>query len=286
MFKCKIENAKNNILTLTQNQSDFQLYSIEGLNPPKAQINLSKVAGLDGSRFKSSKLEERNLVLYIKINGDIEKNRLFLNSFFETKEWCKFHYENGYRKVYIEGYVESNDYSLFTNNEIMQISIICPNPYFKGAEEIITDISKVLSNFKFPFTINISNPIPFSEVDTSKVTNVYNDSETGTGVIIEIDLLGNVNSLEIRSVSTGDSLKLRYAFMENDKVIINTNKGEKSIKLIRNGLEHNIFTSITKGSVFFQLVVGDNYFSYLADDGESDDSLYVRFKHYDLYRGV
>ena len=182
MFTCKIENNRNNILTLTQIESVYQIIDISGLNPPKAQINTS---------------------LTIKINGDVEKNRINLYKFFRIKELCKFYYKNSTRDVYIEGYVETVDVDLFTNNEIMQISILCPNPYFKNAEEIIDDISKVLSAFEFPFAINTSEPIPFSNIDISKITNVYNNSESETGVIIEMDFLGTVNTIQIRNTQTG-----------------------------------------------------------------------------------
>ena len=288
MFIAKIENSKNNILTLTQNESEYQVYNIDGLNPPKAQINTSKVAGIDGSKFNSSKLEERNLVLYIKLNKDVEKNRIYLYSFFNTKEWCKFYYKNSTRDVYIEGYVETVEVTPFTNNEVMQVSIICPGSYFKSLNEIIDDISKALGKFTFPFAINETEPIEFSTIESGKVTDVYNDSETETGVIIEIDISGTVNSLQIKNTITGETFGLNYSFIKYDKVVINTNKGEKSIKLIRNGIESNIFTSIVRGSTFFQLSIGDNYFSYLVNGSATDDNelLHIVFKHYILYRGV
>lgn len=288
MFECKIENLRNNILTLTQRESDFQVFDIQGLNPPKAQINVSKIAGIDGSRFNSSKLEERNIVLYVKLNGDIERNRLLLYTYFPTKEWCKFYYKNGCRDVYIEGYVETVEITSFTNNEVMQISIVCPNPYFKAAADIVDDISKALARFKFPFSIEVNEPVAFSTIDASRITDVYNNSETETGVIIEVNVRGSINSLEIKNTQTGESIKLTYPFIKYDTIIINTNKTEKSIKLIRNGVESNIFTSIRKGSTFFQLSLGDNYFSYLVNNDPNDDNelVHIVFKHNTLYRGV
>ena len=71
MFTLKIENIKNTILELTQNESNYQILSVKGLNPPNAQINRSTIAGLDGSKCNSSKLEERNIVITLKLNGDI-----------------------------------------------------------------------------------------------------------------------------------------------------------------------------------------------------------------------
>ena len=303
MYVCKIENVKHDILTLTQNEGDFQILSIDGLYPPQAQINRSTVAGMDGSKFNSSKLNERAITITLKLNGDIEKNRIKLYSYFNTKQWCKFYYKNETRDVYIEGWTETHNVPQFTNNELAQITILCPNPYFKAIDEIIDDVSKVIEKFEFPFAfgangatnINASstgtdNAIVFSEIDTSRVTNVVNNSESQTGLIINVDFLKDVNKLLIKNTGTGEEFILdrtkNGGFIENDRVIIDTNKGSKSVTLIRNAQEINIFPSLKKGSVFFQLDIGDNYFSYLADDGTNDDGVSITFKHYTIYGGV
>lgn len=285
MFVCRIENTKNNILRLTQNESDFQILSVQGLNPPNAQINTSKIAGLDGSKFNSSTMNERNLVIMIKLRGDIEKNRIRLYSFFRSKEWCKFYYKNNSRNVYIEGYVESIECDLFSNKEIIQVSIICPNPYFKGVEEIIDDISKSVAVFEFPFAINLPG-IELSTIDDSKITNVFNDSESETGVIITINVLGTASTIQIKSTSSGEIFTLNYDFVENDRITIDTNKGKKSVSLLRNATTINLFSAVKKGSTFFQLDIGNNFFSYLVDDGANDDVIQIFFKHYTLYGGV
>ena len=288
MFTAKIENSKNNILELTQNESNFQVVSIEGLNPPNAQINRSTVFGIDGSKYNSARLQERNIVITLKLNGDVEENRLNLYRFFRTTDWCKFHYKNEHRNVHIEGYIETVECSLFTSAEIMQISIICPDPYFKDAQTIVDDISKALGKFKFPFAINVNEPVEISTIDNSRITDVFNDSESESGVIIEADIRGNVNTLEIRNTETGEAIKLTHTFIANDKIIINTNKGEKSVKLIRAGVESNIFTSLSKASKFFQLQLGDNYFSYVVNGSPTDDEelVHIIFRHYTMYRGV
>lgn len=286
MFTCKAENTKHRILQLTQNEENYQILSITGLTPPNAQINTSKMAGQDGSQFNSSTLNERNIVITLKINGDVERNRINLYSFFRNKEWCRFYFKNETRDVYIDGYVETFEGDLFSNNELMQISILCPNPYFKAMEEIVDDVSKALGAFEFPFTIEGDEPIEFSTIDTARITNIYNDSETETGVIIEIDLLSNASKIQLNNIGTGETFTLNYNFLENDKIIIDTNKGNKSVTLNRNAVNTNLFTSLKKGSKFFQLEIGDNFFSYLVDDGNNDDAIHVLFKHYTIYGGV
>lgn len=285
MFICKVENTRNNILTLTQNEDNFQVLKITGLNPPKAQINTTKMATLDGKKFNSSTLNERNIVITVKLNGDVEKNRIRLYSFFRPKEWCKFYYKNSSRDVFIEAYTENVECDLFTNNETMQISLLCPEPYFKDIQEIIDDISKILSKFEFPFSID-EEGIEFSTLDISKITNIHNISEMDTGVTINIDIYSHIEKLLIKNTSTGETLTLNYQFQSNDKVIINTNKGHKSIKLIRNAETINIFSAIEKGSAFFRLNIGDNFFSYLADDGENDSFVHIVFRRNTLYGGA
>ena len=105
MYTAKIENSGGEVLTLTWAESKWQVFDITGLDPPAAQINLTNLAGLDGARLNSTKLGTRNIVISIKINGDVEGNRLDLYRFFRTKEACTFYFTNGRRDVKIEGVV-------------------------------------------------------------------------------------------------------------------------------------------------------------------------------------
>ncbi len=286
MFILKVETIDKTVFELTHKETDYQILSITGLNPPQGQINMSNVAGMDGSLFNSSKLQTRNIVITIKINGDVEKNRLKLYNYFRTKEYCKIYYKNSSRNVYIEGYVENVDSDYFTNNELVQISIICPNPYFKDLQLIVDDISKVVQKFKFPFSINVDEPEYFSQLELNRITNVQNVSESETGLIIDVDFYGSVRTFEIRNTLTGEQFILDYTFNNHDNLIIDCNIGIKSVKCVRDGVETNLIPYLRKGSKFFQLRTGDNNFTFLADSGESDQLVSINFKHYNVYRGV
>ena len=95
MYTAKIENH-NGILTLTGNESKWQVISITGLNPAPAQVNLTDIASLDGAKFNSSKLATRNIVITIRLNGDVESNRLFLYRYFSSKDNVTFYYKNSH----------------------------------------------------------------------------------------------------------------------------------------------------------------------------------------------
>lgn len=288
MYTAKIENQNGELLILTGDEPVYQIIGIQGLNPPNAQINTTTIVGLDGARFNSAKLETRNLVLTVRINGAVEQNRLRLYRYFRTKEWCTFYYQNGSVNVSIDGYVESVECDLFSSGETAQISILCPFPYFKSVSEIIADASTVFSVFVFPFSINIDDPVIISSIDPNSdgSVDVYNGSESETGVVLEVEFSASASALEIKNTTTGDDMKLAYAFQANDKVIINTNKGQKSITLIRGGVLTNIFSALQQGSVFFQLRIGNNHFEYLVDGLPNTEDVSLVFRYYNLYRGV
>lgn len=286
MFSLKVENAKGAILELTNDETNFQVTNVEGLNPPNATINTSDFANGDGSAFNSSKIPNREIVITVYINGDVQTNRLTLYQYFRNKNWCKIYYTDDQRDVYIEGYVQAFEAPIFTQKQVAQISILCPDPYFKDIETIVQSISKALKKFTFPFSINIGEAIAFSEIELEKITNVINESESETGLIVNVTFMGRVDKLEIRNIDNGQNFIIDYNFMANDKLIINCNRGSKSVILTRDALAYNLIPYVRSGSTFFQLGIGDNNFSFLADDGTSDMSVDIQFNYYKVYLGV
>ena len=287
MFTARIENSNGELLTLTGYEPAYQVIYILGLNPPSAQLNLSTMVGLDGAKFNSSKLNTRNIVLTVRINGNVEQNRLNLYKYFPTKEPVKFYYQNDTLDVYIEGYVENVECDYFVNGEMAQISIVCPQPYFKSIDEIIADSSNTFAKFHFPFSINIDEPVVISTIDDNESIVINNASESSTGALINVDVKETINSIEIKNTTTGDDMTLNYAFQSGDLIVINTNKGSKSIVLIRGGVSYNLFAAMRQGSEFIQLRQGENVIDYTCDGGSThDEAVTITFRYSLCYRGV
>lgn len=287
MFTASLENSRGNMITLTGDESAYQIISIKGLNPPSAHLNTTSVAGMDGAMYNSGRLNTRNIVITAKINGDVEENRQNLYTYCPTKEKVRFYFSNNNRDVYIDGYVDSVECDLFTNDERMQISIICPQPYFMDTSDTQVNGSSVTGLFTFPFSIEEDTPIPFSEYVLDNTIDLYNDSVNEIGVIIDIDVNDSVSSILIRNTGTGETFTLSYSFLENDHITIDTIKGQKSVTLLRNGVYTNLFSAMQRGSVFFQLAAGDNFFSYVVDGSASNNGdVTMMFTFYKMYRGV
>ena len=55
-----------------------------------------------------------------------------------------------------------------------------------------------------------------------------------------------------------------------DEITISTIKGDKYIKLLREGKEYNILNIMDKNADWFQLAKGDNIFTYVATYGAAN----------------
>jgi predicted phage tail component-like protein len=283
MYTLTIENRAGNKLTLTNNEENYQVLSVGGLNQPQANINSHENAYSDGSTFNSAHIGERNVVITVKLNGDIEKNRLKLYEFASTSQYCKIYFESEYRNIYCEGYVENADNDPFSNNNIVQISIICNDPYLYAAGLIVVDISNRRDNFTFPFSIS-KRGVEISSLVENRKTTIVNEGEVDTGCVITLTANSLITNPVIYNSDTGEFLKIMNTVDKDEFIIIDTHFGKKSIKKRVNGEELNIIGSLAYGSTWHILKRGENNFIYSADD--NNNGLFVEFSYNKLYKGI
>lgn len=282
MFECRIENEYGEQLMLSNNPN-YTVYQIDGLNPPDATINRSPVANFDGSKFNSSRVNDRNVVIYLTIDRDCETNRINLYRYARSKRYIKFYFKNGVRDVFIEGYVENMPIEFFEMKQRVQISIICPYPHFKSVQNTITDFSALNPLFVFPFAYEEAGQ-PFSELQFGGEKIVLNSGDIENGVIITMQAIGKVLNPSVYNFSKNEFFKLNVDLAEGDKIVINTCRQSKSITLTHNGVSTDIINKKEFGSTWFQLLVGDNIFSYDAD--EFPENLLCSLTHCNEYEGV
>ena len=285
MYKAQVQK-NDEILTLTGVENKWQIISIGGLNPPSAQLNMTQISGMDGARFNSSKLNTRNLVITIRINGTVYANRKELQDFFVTKEQCRFLFENGNGSVYIDGYVESLECDPFTASQIMQISMICPDPYFRSTEAYIVAMSNTLAGFMFPFSIEEGEPIVFSTFESSRITTIDTGTPFDTGVEIAVEFSGNVSSFLIANTTSGETIRINYAFQNNDVLYINTIPDSLAVRVYRSGTWINLFPYLATGSKLLTLHPGDNEMGFSADSHDHDDRVEVALTYRKMYGGM
>lgn len=284
MYTLKVENENGAVLRLSQNESKYQIVKIDGLTSPKANITSTILANMHGEKFKSSRIEMRNIVINVRLKGNVEENRIALYNYFDNGKEVKLYYQNGTRNVFIYGYCENIDSDFFSQNEEVQISILCLNPFWKNINTTVIDVSQTFDNFEFPFAIE-KEGISFSDYFENREVTIINsgDVETGTKIILTTNSSNVLNPI-IYNVHTREFLKLNTSLNVGDKIIINTNKGEKSITKISNGIVINEINTLETGSSWLQLNKGSNLFTYQSE--ENQNSLRVVFEFNNQYKGV
>lgn len=284
MFTLKIENANGEIFELTHDSRNYAVIGVEGLTYPPTAVNTSTGGGLDGTFHNSSRVDQRNIVITIILNGDIEANRQRLYKIFNLKKPCKVYFQNENRSVFITGYVETLEGDLFVKREQMQISIICPRPFWEDLNTIYTELSNTLKLFEFPFSIAFNNPIPFSDHIDYPLAVIDNIGDIEAGVIMNVSITDTVQGLKLYNLTTQKYIGFDYAFADGDELRIDTISGEMSAMLNRNGDMINLLNYMADGSTWLKLLPGENEFSYAATAGA--DSVSCTFALSALYGGV
>lgn len=283
MFELKLENSNGNIVDLNDG-GRYEVISVSGLTPPSASLFTSKSPNRKGVKHNGSTLNERVVVIQIKLHGDIEASRNALYEWVEPEQYCKIYYRNSLKNVYCEGYVQDCPIDLFTDNEVVNVEILCGDPYLKDIQGVISDISKFVNNVFFEIAIS-SEGIPFSTIKDENITNIFNTgAETGVQINIRCD--EPITSIDIFDAdNTARRFKIEYSFSANWQIVINTEGSPKTCKAISpEGTELNILRYVKGNPTWFTLKKGNNRFSYKVNDGKADASITISFTN--KYTGV
>lgn len=296
-----VTNYLGESLTIPMKNSEstgFILHDMTGLGPPTASVNTSKVATKDGSKYNSARAEERNIVLpmYFTPIPTIEDARHRSYKYFPLKKPVILAFKTDNRECQIVGYVETNEPDICSDREGCQVSIICPNPYFSSIYDTVTSFSGVEAAFEFPFSNeDTSNPhIEFGKIVVKAENLVRYEGDAESGVQIRIAASATVKNITIYNVDTRGTMHIYHdklvaltgsGIVKGDEIIITTDKGSRSVTLLRNGKSTNILNAIDpRNDEWFSLTKGDNIFAYTADEG-SDYLMFV-VDHTTLYEGI
>lgn len=281
MYTLIAQNKYGQQIELTHNEA-YVIESIEGIDPPEAVINVVKNANADGSVFNSAYVNERQIIITLAINGPAEDNRINLYKYFKNKYPTRLYYKNGTRDVYIDGYCKNVQISFFNLNQIAQIIIICPDPFFKDSDNELINFSSIDPLFEFPF--EIEEPIALSEILAEVQKNIINNGDVDAGIKLTINITGSVTNPIIYNSETNQYFKLNESFQAGDEIVIDTEFMKKSVTLTRNGAITSLVNVIQSGSTWLQLNPGDNLLTMSADSGSEYLSAYILVS--DLYEGV
>lgn len=123
--------------------------------------------------------------------------------------------------------------------------------------------------------------IEFGVIDNRNLTNIPYNGDVETGLTFEIKCKGVCKNLIIYDADVNEELGRREfirintdklpegKLLKGDYIYINTNQGEKSSYLIRNGEKLDILKYIDRSSSWLKIFKGDNLFYAATDDDPS-----------------
>ena len=180
MYTLIAQNKYGQQMELTHNEA-YVIESIEGIDPPEAVINTTKNANADGSVYNSSYVNNRQIIITLAINGPAETNRIQLYKYFKSKYPVRLYYKNATRNVYIDGYVKKVQIEFFNKKQIAQITVFCPEPFFKASSDVITDFSSINPLFEFPFSVEESSNLLPNTMTTQSIGGIdFTVNDDGT----------------------------------------------------------------------------------------------------------
>lgn len=235
--------------------SGFIIKSIEGLGPAKANINTTDIATNDGTLYNSARLNQRDMVISLgflqTINESIEDIRQKSYKYFPVKRKIQLMIETDNRTVIVEGYVESNEPNIFSENEGCSISILCPDPFFYSTASQTTTFGEVEASLEFPFE-NDSLTDPLLELGVfrnKQEQSIVYDGDLEVGISIVINATGKVLNPKIINDTTGEAM------------IINTTKAARMLPI--SFKDHPLQTCINEEGIISDLAIPSTYHTLL-----------------------
>lgn len=304
MFDISLENEQGSLVNINDTIR-YEVIEIEGLNPPSATLYTSKSPNKKGAKYNGSSLDVRNVIIYIKILGDVESNRNHLYSWADSESYCKIRFKSNLKNIYCEGYVTECPVDIFSDNEVMSLAVQCPDPYLKDLQDIVSEISKISKGFTFPFSIEqkemvaysttlpngevvsgmFNRGIPFSTIKGSIETTIYN-AGAPTGMVINVICKEAVSNLLIydgKNVSR--KIEFKYEFPKGCSIMIDTDASPKIARaVLEDGTKVNLMKHIVGNVTWLTLKKGHNSIGHRSDSDYSAYTLTV--SHTNKYLGI
>lgn len=230
----------------------IHIRNIDGLGPVKASVNTRQQGTSDGEYYSGSTVGKRNLVLTLGLNPDWMIHtpstlRQMLYGYFMPKASVALRlFSDDLPAVEISGYVESAEPNIFSKDQEMVVSIICPVPDFVavGVSEITGIASSDPAWFEFSYRGNSAAPVL---LEVKNTTAPAGPAYSGSVKIESQQILPITKTFEvIADIDVSSFLR------------INSASGQKKVQTIVGPETVNLLNVLVAGSIWPTVQPGVN----------------------------
>jgi hypothetical protein len=252
--KVDVTNRKGDVLSLEmeENDSGYQINTIDGLDPVPANLVSTSYANTDGEQFQSAKRGARNVKIKLDLDPDFIDDtytslRQGLYSFFMPKSQIsmRFYLATG---LYVDiiGYVEEMSSPMFQQDPNVDISIMCFQPDFIDSRivtiEGLTVDDSTNTEIDYPGTVETGTVLTLNVNRVLAAFTIYNMDEAGN--LSQLDFDGSL--------------------LNGDQLIISSLRGSKGITLIRASVSSSYLYGRSAQSSWIEFLEGLNEFRVYA----------------------
>lgn len=241
----------------------IQIRNISGLDPVKAAVNTTPFGSVDGASYVGSSVLSRNIVLTLHPNPDwddwtFESLRRLVYSYFMPKRPTRLvFYSDDMVPVEISGIVESVSVNSFSKDLEIQVSIICPDPYFTALDPTVITGQTVRSGggvIIAPYNGSVEAGMVVKVSQTSGATPTDIAVQIGDPIVTYFAVAAVVNG----------NMYFEMSSVPMQKFVQNINIGS--------GVITNLLSRVhvQEGSLWPTFQPGDNEFSVITDAGIQD----------------
>ena len=234
-------------------EEPFILSSVSGLGGVESDVISSEVVGMDGVFYHGCKKTPRPIPCTVYVKGknreDMYRQRLKIIGLLRAEnDVGTLYYSNDYISVKIGAVpiVPPDFVERIKNYNKADLKFWCPQPLWKSLETKTASIAKIDGigfemPFQFPITFaHIRNEIVINNLGTSRAPVTITITGTGVNPTITNTANGKTISLLDKTLADGEQL------------IINTERGYKSVKLKNGGTVSDGFQYIDPLSEFWE----------------------------------
>lgn len=263
--------------------NDFvHLVNVDGQTSAMSNIASSVISGMDGDSVNSIVAQPRTIILTLRIKEgvNVEEAKREVLKIIKLKQQGSLIWEQNARIVKIDGYVEAVDMPRWTNAVAMQVTLHCSQPFWEDLNVIVQEINNALNLHYFTSTKGdmlwfTESGRALGELDVSKTKTFRNNGDVAVGMEIEIVAFDDVIRKPIIYDQYGNFFGVNIDLLPNDFILINTNKGQKSVKRFSDGL--NLLPYIKPMSTWLQLEAGSNTFTIDSDTSNTNHDINMTF---------
>lgn len=283
LAEVQVYNNQGSLLSMPLGEVTTGIFvaEVRGLDPVKATIASTNFANMDGAQYHNSRREARNISLKLGLEPDyiLEdvrdiRNRLY--GFLMPKSNVDLRFVMSDSTAFIiSGLVESFESQLFTQEPMVDVSIMCFDPDFLEG-----NIEDQYYNFEYDGMYSTSSivttPIDYRGTVETGVTLQFTPDRAITGFTL------------YRSTDTDgtQSMDFTIAMQAYDTLQVDTRPGKKRVELYRsNSSLGSYLYTLSPQSDWITLLSGENRFR-MYESGSGADPLYYLIGHDTRYGGL